>query len=150
MLVSPALICALSCAAGAAPFALRLSVVTRQRNEARSKANRFKDWWIAAETRALRAECCVSLAHEKHVAAGKLAHEAKRAKRAETTRALALSIGRPDLAARISDPLDAEIGSLSANRPAGAASASPAFVTRADQRRRPDSPTAEQKGLAHG
>lgn len=51
------------------------------------------------------------------------------------------------MAARISHPLDdVGRGVCPASSPAGEASASPAFVTRADHRRRPDFPTAEQKG----
>jgi hypothetical protein len=93
-------LCAASSAIVAAPLLFRLSVARRELTMARAR---------------------LDLIHDQHVEAGKKAHEAERTKRAETTRALALRIGRPDLAERINDPLDAGPCSHPANRPARAA-----------------------------
>lgn len=120
---------AITCAIVAAPI-IGLYAVARQRDN----------------LRALRAEARLDLIHDQHVEAGKMAHEAERTKRAETTRALALSIGRPDLAARISHPLDAGPCSHPADSTAGEADASPAFVPRSGSAALPPVDLPKKKG----
>lgn len=93
---------AIACAIVAAPI-IGLYAVARQRDNLRARLALVTDKLVDANRRALRAEARLDLIHDQHVEAGKMAHEAERTKRAETTRALALSIGRPDLAARISE-----------------------------------------------
>jgi hypothetical protein len=96
---------AITCTIVAAPI-IGLYAVARQRDNLRARLALVTDKLVDANGRALRAEARLDEIHDQHVEAGKMAHEAERTKRAETTRALALSIGRPDLAERINDPLD--------------------------------------------
>jgi hypothetical protein len=89
MLASPASLSLLSFAAGATVTAIPLLFHLN-----------------AVKRRLATAEQKLAAIHSQHVEAGKQSHRAEKAKCAETTRALALSIGRPDLAERINDPLD--------------------------------------------
>jgi hypothetical protein len=127
MLASPALPFVLSFAAGALVAGVPVALHYRSRLSAvkfdtmMATARDLVPSLRAAEARTEAAEARLSAIHNQHVEAGKKAHEAERTKRAETTRALALRIGRPDLAERINDPLDAGPCSHPANRPARAA-----------------------------
>lgn len=89
MLASPASLSLLSFAAGATltaiPLLFHLNAVKRRLATVEQK---------------------LTTIHAQHVEAGKQSHRAEKARCAETTRALALSIGRPDLAERINNPLD--------------------------------------------
>jgi hypothetical protein len=116
MLASPALPFVLSFAAGALVAGVPVALHYRSRLSAvkfdtmMATARDLVPSLRAAEARTEAAEARLSAIHNQHVEAGKKAHEAERTKRAETTRALAMSIGRPDLAERINDPLEAGRG----------------------------------------
>ncbi|MGV1682943.1 hypothetical protein [Sphingopyxis sp. NJF-3] len=95
--------CALSSLAAAGLTALYF----RSRlSEARASANLFRMWWERDSEKMLVAQAELDLIRQQRIDAGRQSHKAEKARCAETTRALALSIGRPDLAERINDPLD--------------------------------------------
>lgn len=95
------------CAASSATATALTALYFRSRlNEARASANLFRMWWERDSEKMLVAQAELDLIRQQRIDAGKQSHKAEKARCAETTRALALSIGRPDLAERINDPLD--------------------------------------------
>ena len=158
----------LALCAAVAPPTIALYVVARQRDNARATANLFKDWWLAASDRALRAEARLDLIHHQHVDAGKASHDLtdeERALRDATTERLRNS---PPTPLRPRAEIEAEVAALRAARKShpreetgrGVAhlqTAGPGFGStppsslRADQRRRtPLNLSAELKGAQHG
>lgn len=107
MLASPASLSLLSFAAGATvtalPLLFHLNAVKRRRDHWERRATAWmQNWW--RECCALtEAEQKLAAIHNQHVEAGKQSHRAEKARCAETTRALALNIGRPDLAERMTE-----------------------------------------------
>lgn len=73
---------------------------------AKASANLFRMWWEQDSGEMIVAKAELDLIRQQRIDAGRQSHKAEKTKCAETTRALALSIGRPDLAERTNDPLD--------------------------------------------